>query len=66
VSTKGYVGIDLQISKSHTDGAGIVIEDRVYDVTAFRDIHPGGPTMFDQFAGKQCTWQVRLWLSISL
>lgn len=37
---------------------GIVIDNRVYDVTTFMEIHPGGPSMFEQFAGKQCTWQV--------
>ena len=40
------------------DEPGIVVEDRVYDCTSFMNIHPGGPSMFEQFAGSQCTWQV--------
>jgi cytochrome b involved in lipid metabolism len=39
---------------------GIVVEDRVYDCTDFLDkFHPGSPETILEFAGKQCTWQVR-------
>ncbi|KAM0747621.1 cytochrome b5 [Meredithblackwellia eburnea MCA 4105] len=42
-------------------GLWIVVEDRVYDVTTYVGIHPGGPEVFKNFVGKDCTWQV-VWL----
>lgn len=48
---------------SDTSIVGIVIEDRVYDVSSFVDIHPGGPEVFTQFAGHACTWQVSRFVS---
>ncbi|KAJ8295663.1 putative cytochrome b5 [Rhodotorula toruloides] len=45
------------------DGLWIIVEDRVYDCTNFLDLHPGGPEVFHQFAGKQCTWQFWKWHS---
>ncbi|GAA5876552.1 hypothetical protein JCM3774_003136 [Rhodotorula dairenensis] len=43
------------------DGFWIIVEDRVYDCTNFLDLHPGGPEVFAQFGGKQCTWQFWKW-----
>ncbi|POY70522.1 hypothetical protein BMF94_6436 [Rhodotorula taiwanensis] len=43
------------------DGFWIIIEDRVYDCSDFVDLHPGGPEVFSQFGGKQCTWQFWRW-----
>jgi hypothetical protein len=37
---------------------GIVIDDKVYDVTNFIDLHPGGTSFFEGFGGASCTWQV--------
>jgi hypothetical protein len=39
--------------------SGIVIDNRVYDVTTFLNVHPGGEAFFTDFGGRSCTWQVR-------
>ncbi|GAA5981012.1 hypothetical protein JCM10908_003950 [Rhodotorula pacifica] len=43
------------------DGFWIIVEDRIYDCTDFLDLHPGGPEVFAQFGGRQCTWQFWKW-----
>jgi hypothetical protein len=62
-----YAQLPLSTTKSCpeanrlTVSAGIVVEDKIYDCTNFADMHPGGESMILQFAGKSCTWQVRIW-----
>jgi hypothetical protein len=35
----------------------IVVDNIVYDCTEFADMHPGGYTVIQSFAGKDCSWQ---------
>lgn len=37
---------------------GICVGNLVFDVTAFMLVHPGGASIIEAFAGKQCDWQV--------
>ncbi|XP_076163131.1 cytochrome b5 [Ptiloglossa arizonensis] len=40
-----------------TNGAStwVVIHDLVYDVTKYKDKHPGGPELIDEYAGQDAT-----------
>ncbi|CBF84032.1 hypothetical protein AN2778.2 [Aspergillus nidulans FGSC A4] len=37
--------------------AWIVIDNIVYDCTAFQHSHPGGPVVIRSFVGQDCSWQ---------
>ena len=37
---------------------GIVVDGIVYDATDFLGKHPGGSTIIEGFAGRDCSWQV--------
>ncbi|KAL8280249.1 hypothetical protein RQP46_007363 [Phenoliferia psychrophenolica] len=58
-----FSAAEVSAHNSLESGIWIVIEARVYDVTSFVGIHPGGKEVFTQFAGHACTWQFWLWHS---
>ena len=38
--------------------SGIVVDDVVLHCTNFRKRHPGGASIIEGFAGKDCSWQI--------
>ncbi|GAA5838812.1 hypothetical protein JCM11251_006747 [Rhodosporidiobolus azoricus] len=58
-----FTAEEVALHNNPTDGLWIIVEDRVYDCTQFAELHPGGPEVFTQFGGKQCTWQFWKWHS---
>ncbi len=49
-----------QVSKHNKpDDCWVVIDDIVYDLTAYKDVHPGNPNMILQYAGKDATGPFR-------
>jgi len=53
-----------QVAKHHTrSDLWIIIHGKVYDLSSFLDIHPGGDQILLQYAGKslsrgQCPWYI--------
>jgi cytochrome b involved in lipid metabolism len=50
-----YYSMEDVAAHNSTDSNWLVISGLVYDVTEFRDIHPGGAGMIDTVAGKDAT-----------
>jgi cytochrome b involved in lipid metabolism len=51
---------EVSVKRNHKDAATdiwIVIDNVVYDCSAFVDSHPGGDTVIKSFCGSDCSWQ---------
>jgi cytochrome b involved in lipid metabolism len=47
----------VRSAKNDLNRIWIVVDNTVYDCTAFISEHPGGETVIDSFAGQDCSWQ---------
>lgn len=54
---KEFKPSDITSHKDAENGMYIIIDDGVYDVTAFVDEHPGGSKILKRVAGKDATKQ---------
>ncbi len=50
---------DVVIHNSEVDGYWVALEDRVYDLTEFKEIHPGGNKIVEDNAGRDATHEFR-------
>lgn len=50
-----FTPADVASHNSEADGYWIVVNDVVYDLTEFRDLHPGGARIIDAYAGMDAT-----------
>lgn len=50
-----FTPADVASHNSQTEGYWIIVGDVVYDLTEFRDLHPGGARIIDAYAGMDAT-----------
>ncbi|CAL3967689.1 hypothetical protein PZA11_003925 [Diplocarpon coronariae] len=55
--SKSFSPADVAAHKTSEQGMYIIIDEGVYDVTAFKEEHPGGSKILTRVAGKDATKQ---------
>ncbi|PBP19983.1 hypothetical protein BUE80_DR009214 [Diplocarpon rosae] len=55
--SKSFTPADVAAHKTPEQGMYIIIDEGVYDITAFRDEHPGGSKILARVAGKDASKQ---------